>query len=57
MLNTTFDWDEVDSLITLLQMNINIEFASPSDFFPLPTQWEARSEFIKRYHQVDVFLF
>ncbi len=37
------------------KMNINIEFASPSDFIPLPAQWEARSEFIKRYGQVDVF--
>jgi len=39
------------------KLNINIEFASPSDFIPLPTQWEARSEFIKRYDQVDVFYF
>jgi Nucleotidyltransferase of unknown function (DUF6036) len=39
------------------KMNINVEFASPGDFIPLPTQWEARSEFIKRYHQVDVFYF
>jgi hypothetical protein len=39
------------------KLNINIEFASPGDFIPLPTQWEARSEFIKRYGQVDVFYF
>lgn len=39
------------------KMNINIEFASPGDFIPLPTQWEARSQFIKRYNQVDVFYF
>lgn len=39
------------------KMNINVEFASPGDFIPLPTQWEARSEFIKRYDQVDVFYF
>jgi Nucleotidyltransferase of unknown function (DUF6036) len=39
------------------KMNINIEFASPGDFIPLPTQWEARSQFIKRYEQVDVFYF
>ena len=39
------------------KMNINIEFASPGDFIPLPTQWEARSEFIKRYNQVDAFYF
>jgi hypothetical protein len=39
------------------KINMNIEFASPGDFIPLPTQWEARSEFIKRYHQVDAFYF
>lgn len=39
------------------KMNINIEFSSPGDFMPLPTQWEARSAFIKRYDQVDVFYF
>lgn len=39
------------------KLNINIEFASPGDFIPLPTQWEARSQFIKRYDQVDVFYF
>jgi Nucleotidyltransferase of unknown function (DUF6036) len=39
------------------KMNMNIEFASPGDFLPLPTQWETRSEFIKRYYQVDAFYF
>ena len=39
------------------KMNINIEFASPGDFIPLPTQWETRSQFVKRYDQVDVFYF
>lgn len=39
------------------KMNINIEFASPGDFIPLPPQWETRSEFIKRYDQVDTFYF
>ena len=39
------------------KLNINIEFASPADFMPLPTQWEARSEFIRRYGQVDAFYF
>lgn len=34
------------------QLNMNIEFASPGDFMPLPAQWEARSEFIRRYGQV-----
>jgi hypothetical protein len=39
------------------KMNINIKFASPADFMSLPAQWEARSQFIKRYGQVDVFYF
>jgi Nucleotidyltransferase of unknown function (DUF6036) len=39
------------------QLNMNIEFASPGDFIPLPAQWEARSQFIKRYDQVDAFYF
>lgn len=39
------------------KLNINIEFASPGDFMPLPTQWEARSEFLRRYGQVDAFYF
>jgi len=40
-----------------INININIDIASPGDFTPLPTDWEARSEFIKRYDQVDVFYF
>jgi hypothetical protein len=39
------------------RLNMNIEFASPADFMPLPAQWEARSQFIKRYGQVDAFYF
>jgi Nucleotidyltransferase of unknown function (DUF6036) len=39
------------------KLNMNIEFASPGDFIPLPSQWEIRSQFIKRYNQVDVFYF
>ena len=39
------------------KLNMNIEFASPGDFMPLPTQWEVRSHFIKRYNQVDAFYF
>ena len=39
------------------KLNMNIEFASPGDFMPLPAQWEARSQFIKRYNQVDAFYF
>ena len=55
-IQVTIDPANLTSQIAQLKrkMNINIEFASPGDFLPLPTQWEARSEFIKRYHQVDV---
>jgi hypothetical protein len=58
-IHITIDPGNLMAQIALLKqtMNINIEFASPGDFLPLPTQWEARSEFIKRYHQVDAFYF
>jgi hypothetical protein len=39
------------------KLNMNIEFASPADFMPLPAQWETRSQFIKRYGQMDAFYF
>lgn len=39
------------------QMQINIEFASPGDFIPLPTQWEAHAQFVGRYGSIDVFYF
>ncbi len=39
------------------QMQINIEFASPKDFIPLPSQWEAHAQYVGRYGQIDVFYF
>jgi hypothetical protein len=39
------------------RLNMDIKFASPADFMPLPAQWETRSQFIKRYGQVDAFSF
>lgn len=39
------------------QMQINIEFASPQDFIPLPSQWEAHAQYVSRYGQIDVFYF
>ena len=39
------------------QMQINIEFASPKDFIPLPSQWEAHAQYVSRYGQIDVFYF
>jgi len=39
------------------QMQINIEFASPKDFIPLPSQWEEHAQYVSRYGQIDVFYF
>jgi hypothetical protein len=39
------------------QMQVNVEFASPVDFIPLPTQWETQARFIGRYGKIDVFYF
>ena len=39
------------------QMQINIEFASPKDFIPLPSQWEAHAQYVGRYGEVEVFYF
>ncbi len=39
------------------QMQINVEFASPADFIPLPSQWEMHAQYIGRYGNVDVFYF
>jgi len=39
------------------QMQINVEFASPGDFIPLPSQWEMHAQYVGRYGGVDVFYF
>ena len=39
------------------QMQVNVEFASPADFMPLPSQWETRARFVGRYGMIDVFYF
>ena len=39
------------------QLQVNVEFASPVDFIPLPTQWQTHAQFIGRYGGVDVFYF
>ncbi|HZU01342.1 MAG TPA: DUF6036 family nucleotidyltransferase [Ktedonobacteraceae bacterium] len=38
-------------------MNINIEFASPGDFMPLPKQWEMHAKYIGRYGTIEAFYF
>jgi hypothetical protein len=39
------------------QLQINVEFASPADFIPLPSQWEMHAQYVGRYGVVDVFYF
>jgi len=39
------------------QMQINVEFASPKDFIPLPRQWETHARYVGRYGEVEVFYF
>ena len=56
-IHITIDPADLTTEIAQLKQKLNIEFASPGDFIPLPAQWEARSEFIKRYGQVDAFYF
>lgn len=51
-----------DEMVTAIrhlvdQMQINIEFASPGDFIPLPAQWMAHSRYIGRYGSIEVFYF
>ncbi len=53
------DEDEMITAIRLLveQMQINIEFASPADFIPIPSQWAAHAKYIGRYGKIDAFYF
>jgi len=55
----TTDEDEMVKVIRGLveQMQLNIEFSSPGDFIPLPSQWMAQARYIGRYGSVDVFYF
>ncbi|HEU0002081.1 MAG TPA: DUF6036 family nucleotidyltransferase [Ktedonobacteraceae bacterium] len=53
--------DEGDLIVAIQRMiermQINVEFASPVDFIPLPKQWEAHARFVGRYGMIDVFYF
>lgn len=53
------DEDEMVNVIRQLKdtLKINVEFASPGDFIPLPDQWEMSAKYIARYGSVDVFYF
>jgi hypothetical protein len=51
-----------DAMVTAIrriveQMQINVEFSSPGDFIPIPTQWMTQAKYIGRYGSVDVFYF
>jgi hypothetical protein len=39
------------------QLQINVEFASPGDFIPLPRNWQNLSRYAGRYGSIDVFYF
>ena len=39
------------------QLQINVEFASPGDFIPLPRDWQSLSRYAGRYGSIDVFYF
>lgn len=53
------DEDEMITAIRRLveQMQINIEFASPADFIPIPSQWAAHAKYIGRYGKIGAFYF
>lgn len=39
------------------RLQVNVEFAGPADFIPLPKQWESHARFVGRYGTIDVFYF
>jgi len=39
------------------RLHLNIEIASPKDFIPVPSQWEAMSQYVGRYGNTEVFYF
>ena len=53
------DEDELSEAIRQLKdsMKINVEFASPADYIPLPPQWEMHTRYIGRYGSLDAFYF
>ncbi len=53
------DEDALSEAIRQLKdsMRINVKFASPADFMPLPPQWEMHARYIGRYGSLDVFYF
>jgi hypothetical protein len=58
VIETTAEDEMVKAIRQLAeQMQINIEFSSPGDFIPLPSQWMAHAKYIGRYGSLDAFYF
>jgi hypothetical protein len=58
VIETTAEDEMVKAIRQLVeQMQLNIEFSSPGDFIPLPSQWMAHAKYIGRYGSLDVFYF
>lgn len=53
------DEDELIESIRRLKdtLQVNVEFASPGDFIPLPKGWESHAKYVGRYGSIDVFYF
>ena len=53
------DEDEMVMAIRKLveKMQINVEFAAPGDFIPLPIHWMDQARYVGRYGSIDVFYF
>jgi hypothetical protein len=58
VIETTAEDEMVNAIRRLVeQMQLNIEFSSPGDFIPLPSQWMAHAKYIGRYGSIDAFYF
>src|SRR6266566_9906916 len=58
VIETTAEDEMVKAIRQLVeQMQLNIEFSSPGDFIPLPSQWMAHAKYIGRYGSLDAFYF
>jgi hypothetical protein len=58
VIETTAEDEMVKAIRQLVeQMQLNIEFSSPGDFIPLPSQWMVHAKHIGRYGSLDAFYF
>lgn len=61
-IDVVIEADNEDEMIITIrrlvdQMQINIEFASPADFIPVPSQWTAHSRYFGRYGKIEAFYY